>query len=781
MEIKNKTENLTISNLFRTCDNKGKTNMIMDNKSKLIIDSEKKKNIWSIFTKLDDSNNKKDDDDLNSSIHLNDNSIHYDENESIENFFSPRNIMENDKKNITYSNGTLFKNREQNYEIKNEIENISNSFKRKYNILLTEKTDDNMLNDIISIKKMKKDQNMNCPSYNSYREFFLKSEGNKNNSNSSNNNCYALNSNDFALNNNNNNNNNNMIICTNNESPLSSNSTSINNKMIYNKIENDDISRRINKINNIENFKPINTLNDKNIIMNTTSIKSTTSTISTSSSITTHAGPIINTKYVDDNDMNSSGQNIQIHNIVEKLDSNNKNYSSYNNVNHYSNNNITKTTNVIKKKNICVPVKPLNIQHKKKIYNSTPNRKVHTFHKNDKFDILGKLGDDVFRYILSSVKNKNLLLLNKRCCQLIRSLRIKLIYDESLKSSISPDSIMKTIYLSESIEILDLSGCSHLTSHHFHVFSNSNNIKFQKTLKILCLKNCNKISDSSLKLLLHRFKNLEIVDIRNCYKISHEGIYPLKFKHTLKKLYMGNITSSNVTNCHSNDSLKVLFNSKKDNIQLDTALNNLIALEIINVKLLDDISHLYMIANNLKILNFKGCPIDDTSSNYFQHFKNLLALNLSETNISNHLLNVVIKNSTKLKVLDISKTHEILNNTILEIPKKLKHLKKVKLSHLQNVDNFCLREFFKYCKDLTCIDFSNCWKVNNTFCNLNGLEIAAGNKLKDIGAYQCSIDRKSCEGCFAELGCISLRVHVYNELFLFETSIYTDIKLLEDD
>lgn len=743
MEIKNKSENLTISNLFRTGDNRGKTNMVMDNKSKLIIDSEKKKNIWSIFTKLDDSNNKKDDDDLNSSINLNDNCINYDENESIENFFSPRNIMEKDKKNITYSNGTLFKNTEENYEIKNEIENISNSFKRKYNILLTEKTDDNMLNDIISIKKMKKDQNVNCPSYNSYREFFLKSGGNKSISNSNSNsnghsnsishsnghsnNCYTLNSNDFALNNNNTN----LIICANNESPFSSNSSFMNNKMIYNKIENDDISRRMNKINNIEHFKPINTLNDKNIIMNTTSIKSTTSTISTSSSITTHAGPIRNTKYVDDNDMNSSGQNIQIYHNVEKVDSNNKNYSSYNNVNHYSNNNnnnISKTTNVIKKKNICVPVKTLNIQHKKKLYNSTPNKKAHTFHKNDKFDILGKLGDDVFRYIISSVKNKNLLLLNKRCCELIRSLRIKLIYDESLKSSISPDSIMKTIYLSENIEILDLSGCSHLTSHHFQVFANCNNIKFQKTLKVLCLKNCNKISDSSLKLLLHRFKNLEVVDIRNCYKISHEGIYPLKFKHTLKKLYMGNLTSSNVTNCHSNDSLKVLFNSKKDNIQLDTVLNNLIALEIINVKLLDDISHLYMIANNLKILNFKGCPIDDTSSNYFQYFKNLLALNLSETNISNHLLNVVIKNSTKLKVLDISKTPEILNSTILEIPKKLKHLKKVKLAHLQNVDNFCLREFLKYCKDLTCIDFSNCWKVNNTFCNLNGLEIAAGNK-----------------------------------------------------
>ncbi|SOV23309.1 leucine-rich repeat protein [Plasmodium sp. DRC-Itaito] len=778
MEIKNKAENLTISNLFRTSDNREKRNMIMDNKSKLIIDSEKKKNIWSIFTKLDDSNNKKDDDDLNSSLNLNDNSMNYDENESMENFFSPRNIMENDKKNITYSNGTLFKNTEQNYEIRNEIENISNSFKRKYNILLTEKTDDSMLNDIISIKKMKKDQNVNCPSYNSYREFFSKSEGNKSNSTSisiSNNNSYTLNSNDLTLNNNN------SILCGNNESPLSSNSTIMNNKIIYNKIENDDISRRLNKINNIGNFKSISTLNDKNIIMNTTSIKSTTSTISTTSSITTHAGPIINTKYVDDNDMSSSGQNIQIPNIVEKMDFNNKNYISSNNGNHYSTNNITKTTNVIKKKNICVPVKPLNIQHKKKIYNCTPNKKVHTFHKNDKFDILGRLGDDVFRYILSSVKNKNLLLLNKRCCALIRSLRIKLIYDESLKSSISADSIMKTIYLSEKLEILDLSGCSHLTSHHFHVFSNSNNIKFQTSLKVLCLKNCNKISDSSLKLLLHRFKNLEVVDIRNCYKISHEGIYPLKFKRTLKKLYMGNLTSLNVTNCHSNDSLKVLFNSKKDNIQLDTVLNNLIALEIINVKYFDDISHLYMIANNLKILNFKGCPIDDTSSNYFQYFKNLLALNLSETNISNHLLNVVINNSTKLKVLDISKTPEILNSTILEIPKKLKYLKKVKLSHLKNVDNFCLRQFLKYSKDLTCIDFSNCWKVNNTFCNINGLEIAAGNKLKDIGAYQCSIDRKSCEGCFAELGCSSLRVHVYNELFLFETSIYTDIKLLEDD
>ncbi|CRH00100.1 leucine-rich repeat protein [Plasmodium relictum] len=655
-------EKIGINNLFVTNNLNNKNNNI-NNDKKLIIDNEKKKSIWSLFSNVEDRVKENKDFD----------------NTSIDNIFSVKNVSEKGS-GMKSINKNLFKNVQNNYEIKKEIENISDSYKRRNNILLTENTDDNILSNIISAKRIKTNQEKNTPgTYNSYKEFFLR---NINQSYNTSNECKNI---------------------------LDKNST--NNNISY-KIKDDNIFSRMKKI-------------DKDYSKGT---------------------GIVN---------NNNNNEINILPSIKQDEKRNIN------------------TTIIKKKNICVPVNVIK-ENKKNII-----KKPHGFSKSDKFDIFNHIGDDIFRYILSNIKNKNLLLLNKRFSEMIQLLRIKLIYDESLKNSISPESIIKTIYASQNIEILDLSGCSHITSHHFNLLCNSNNIKFNRTLKVLCLKGCNKITDSSLKILLHRFKNLKIVDIRNCYKISHDGIYPLKFKSTLRKLYMGNATSANVSNYHSNETLKVLFSCNKENIQLDSPLNNLVCFEITYAKQLSDISYLYIIANNLRLLNLKGCSIDDSSSIFFQSFTNLLALNLSDTKISNEVLKTVLNSSKKIKILDISKTFEIQNDTILQIPKNLRELRKIKLSSLQNVDNFCIRELLKYCRHLISIDFSSCWKVNNSFCNVNGLEIASGNKLKDIGAFQCSIDRKVCEGCLSEVGCTFIRVHIYNELKIFETSIYTDIESLE--
>ncbi|KAI4838351.1 leucine-rich repeat protein [Plasmodium brasilianum] len=602
-------------------------------------------------------------------------------------FFTPRNAPQKKEETPRSLSQGLFKNMQENYDIKKEIENISNSFKRKNNILLSEKTDDSLLSNILSAKRIKTNKTKtedNSSSYNSYKEFFLRVT--------------------------------NHNLKENDEKKKVVSDNLVNNKICY-KIKDDNVLSRIKK----ENKQNLGDLEEKN--RNTTLCN-----------------------YKVDDDSITSGKGLG-KTCPTTSDGEKKNMY----------------TCIIKKKNICVPVNVVN-ENKNKKNNNNIKKLQNCFSKNDKFDIFNHIGDDVFRYILSNVKNKNMLLLNRRFCYIIRFLRLKLIYDESLKNTIPPESIIKTIYASENIEILDLSGCAHITSHHFNLLCNSNNIKFNKTLKILCLKNCNKICDSSLKALLHRFRNLKVVDIRNCYKISHEGIYPLKFRSTLTKLYIGNISASSLTNYHSNDSLRVLFgnstngsmaygsshdnkNNNSDYILLDTVLKNLVCFEITNAKQLNDISYLYMIAKNLKIFNLSGCNIDDSASIFFKSFTNLIALNLADTKISNEVMKTVVSCSKKLRILDISKTFEMDNNTILQISRNLTNLRKIKLSSLQ---------------DLTAIDFSSCWKVNNSFCSANGLHVASGCKLKDVGAYQCSIDRKVCE-----------------ELKLFETSIYTDINSLE--
>ncbi|ANQ08474.1 Uncharacterized protein PCOAH_00025580 [Plasmodium coatneyi] len=453
-------------------------------------------------------------------------------------------------------------------------------------------------------------------------------------------------------------------------------------------------------------------------------------------------------------------------------------------------------TCVLKKKNVCVPV---NVVNENNHQNVIKMRKAHqTLFKKDNFDIFHHLGDDLFRYIISNVKNKkNLLLLNRRFRDVIRCLRLNLIYDVTLKNTIPPESIIKTVYTSDKLQVLDLSGCSHLSSHHFHLFCNSNHIKFDKTLKILCLNGCSKITDSSLKALLHRFKCLSIVDVRNCYKISHEGIFPLKFKTGLVKLYLGNTTSSStVSNYHTDDTLRVLFtcvppSSGESTTQrtatnggdmcthISTPLKLLSCFEITNAKQLSDISYLYVISKTLKILNLRGCNIDDTAAIFFKCFTNLIALNVADTKVSNEVIKTVCTNSPKMRILDISKAVDVQNETILTVARSLKRLRKIKVSSLQNVDNFSVREFLKNCRDLVAIDFSSCWKVNNSFCHVNGLNVASGPKLTDVGVYQCSVDRRVCEGALTEVGCSSVRVHIYNELKIFETSIYADVDALD--
>ncbi|CAD2104098.1 leucine-rich repeat protein [Plasmodium vinckei] len=723
----NDKKNINISDFFKNNNVNRKDGIHKKNNENEV--SIKKKNIWSLFSNVTET--------------LKDKTNEEDDNDSSEMdtdiFFTPRNITQNIEKN---TNKTLFKKTHENPEIKKEIENIANSFKRKNNILLTDKSDSTILNSILSTKKIKLNSEKNdtptTPTYNAYKEFFMRIR-NQNKSTEINNG--------------------NMESDEIKDKEKKTMHTNIMNIKVCSKIEGDDVNSRIIKLN-----EKNNQLNKCHKII----------TSNQTGSYAPYKTELVTSVKEGDNKISF--------------------------------------TSIIKKKNICVPV---NNHNKMEIKKKSDNlkKRTHHFSKHDKYDIFNNIGDDVFRYIFSYIENKNLMLLNKRFCKLSRLLRTKLIYNESLKNSISPESILKTIFVSANIEVLDLSGCSHISSHHFNLLANSNHVQFNKTLKVLCLKNCSKITDSNLKYLLHRFKNLQTVDIRNCYKISHEGIYPLKFKTSLKKLYMGNLISTiNVSNYHSDDTLKALFSASKkcsaptvdtnyninianhtnmnesnstsmveENIQLDTPLTNLICLEITYTRNLTDISNLYMIGKNLKILNLKGCNIDNSSSIIFKNFPNLLALNLADTKISNDVIETVCNTSKGLKTLDISKTFEIRNSTIFKIPRYLTGLKKIKIASLSNVDNFCIREIFKYCKNLTSIDFSNCWKVNNSFCNLNGLEVASGNKLKDVGAYQCSIDRSVCEEALLRMGCTSIRVHIYNELKMFETSIYTDIESLEQD
>ncbi|KJP87671.1 hypothetical protein AK88_02699 [Plasmodium fragile] len=714
---------LSISNLFtsnrddggRGNQNKGRAG---GDDKRVIIDRERKQSIWSLFTQVDasagDARKRSEDGDDATGGDIS----------PVDVFFTPRNAprgrqekgKEADKgANCREGSQTdrpsaasgarpgLFRNVHENEDIKKEIENITSNFKRKNNILLGDKTDDGVLNSIISRKRTKMNIDgshlaacftppaaSSSVSYNAYKEFFGKGTSNQN---------------------------------------LTDEKKVIDKKTLL-----DDLAENKTRYK-IKNDNVMNRMKEE----------------------TSEANQGSNWKNEEEEKKNH--------------------------------------TCILKKKNVCVPVNIVNQNNHQHVIKM---RKAHQIlFKKDNFNIFHHLGDDLFRYIISNVQNKNLLLLNKRFRDLIRCLRLKLIHDVTLKNTIPPESIIKTVYTSQNLEVLDLSGCSHLSSHHFHLFCNSNNIKFDRTLKVLSLHSCTRITDSSLKILLHRFKYLSIVDIRNCYKISHEGIYPLKFKSGLVKLYLGNTTSSStVSNYHSDNTLRVLFTSvpppsgesitpristhgAEMNEQINIPLKSLSCFEITNAKQLSDISYLCIISRNLKVLSLRGCNIDDTVAVFFKCFTNLIALNVADTKVSNEVIKTVCDHSPKMRILDISKTVEVHNDTILTVARTLKRLRKIKVSSLQNVDNFSVREFLKHCRDLVAFDFSCCWKVNNSFCHVNGLDVASGPKLTDVGVYQCSVDRRACEGALTEVGCSSVRVHIYNELKIFETSIYADVDALD--
>ncbi|CAA9988257.1 leucine-rich repeat protein [Plasmodium knowlesi strain H] len=730
----NEKKELTIANLFTANRSSGGRGSQSDGRTggddkRVIIDREKKKSIWSLFTQVGASTGDARKRSEDGGVGVDDEGG---ESPLVDVFFTPRNVPngKKEKEEAEDSRGnchpdgchdrredyprvpsgakpSLFRKVHENQDIKKEIENITSSFKRKNNILLDDKTEDSVLNSIISRKRTKMNiegshlaacftppATSSSASYNAYKEFFAMGASSKYGEEGK--------------------------------------------KVIDKKTLLDDLAQ--NKIRY--------QIKDDNVLSRMKGEK--------------QANQINQTKHV--NEANCTDQT--------KADEK-KTY-----------------TCVLKKKNVCVPVNRVNENNHQNVIKM---RKAHQIlFKKDNFDIFHHLGDDLFRYIISNVKNKkNLLLLNRRFRDIVRCLRVKLIYDVTLKNTIPPESIIKTVYTSDNLQVLDLSGCSHLTSHHFHLFCNSHNIKFDKTLKILCLNGCNKITDSSLKDLLHRFKYLSIVDVRNCYKISHDGIYPLKFKTGLVKLYLGNTTSSTVSNYHSDDTLRVLFTcvlpssgesaTKGADLSshITTPLKSLSCFEITNAKELSDISYLYAISKNLKVLNLRGCNINDTVAIFFKCFTNLIALNVADTKVSNEVIKTVCAHSPKMRILDISKTIDVHNDTILTVARNLKRLRKIKLSSLQNVDNFSVREFLKHCRGLVAIDFSNCWKVNNSFCNVNGLDVPSGPKLTDVGVYQCSVDRRVCEGALTEVGCSSVRVHIYNELKIFETSIYADMDTLD--
>lgn len=683
MTTNKENNNNLISNLFRKNEvttkksEAGSSFSPKEDKTKPL--EEKKKSIWSLFSNVNNTTLKEKEkekepvvvpkENKEPTIPLNPLIVSPKENNK-----KTGNVNEEKEK----GKGGLFKNVKVNTSIQDEIKNITESMKRKHNILITNEngTDDDLLSTVLSAKKIKKSDEKLIKTGNAYSEFLNKASGGS------------------------------QGIKLHEENPKEMVDTTLI-KDVSSKLKQEYEMSQQNKALRYN----LDEITKKKIVV-----------------------PSVITK--------SSGS-------VQKT--------------------------VIKKKNICVPINEVN---EKQLI--AKERKIHGFSKHDKFDIFTNLSDDLFRYILSNVKNpKHLLVLNKRFSEMLRMLRSKLIYDEQLKNTIPPESILKTIYSSPNIEVLDLSGCSHITSQQFTLLGNSNNIKFNRTLKVLCLRNCNKISDSGVRFLLQRFKNLHTVDLRNCYKISPEGLFPLQYKTRLAKLYLGNMVTSNITNNHSNDSLKVLFGNTGENVQLEPTLKNLVCIEFTYTKQLTDLSHLYLVSKNMKVLNLKGCGIDDSAHKFFKNFSNLLALSVADTKISNEFLNATMEHCPKLKILDISKTFEVKNQTLVEIPKRLKELRKIKLSHLSEVDNFCIREIFKYSKNLLSVDFSGCWKVNNSFCNVNGLEIATGNRLKDIGAFQCSVDKHVCERYLSEVGCTNVRIHIYNELKIIEGSIYNDVEIVE--
>ncbi|KAF7459392.1 leucine-rich repeat protein [Cryptosporidium felis] len=264
----------------------------------------------------------------------------------------------------------------------------------------------------------------------------------------------------------------------------------------------------------------------------------------------------------------------------------------------------------------------------------------------------------------------------------------------------------------------------------------------------------NHISESTLKLFLSKFRNLECIEIIDCKKISGESVLKLlKVLPSIKFLKIGNLSTQR---CSINDiSFENTLNpheNKSEGSEISKELDNskLVHLELLNYSKMTKISFIRNFCCTLEYLDLRGCG-NISGSEFeclFRHMKKLKVLILANSSITDQKLDILLDNCPQLEILDISNSNAS-ECTLEKIPSKLKNILGLKLSYCNNLKIESLIKVLNDCKHLEVLDLTGCCQIEDKIVN-SLVETNIPNNLKRIGIHRLPLNSRKFKNWILE-------------------------------
>ena len=121
---------------------------------------------------------------------------------------------------------------------------------------------------------------------------------------------------------------------------------------------------------------------------------------------------------------------------------------------------------------------------------------------------------------------------------------------------------------------------------------------------------------------------------------------------------------------------------------------------------------------SIKKLNLKGCTtITDKSIGIIGNYcKDLVKIDLSETNVRKQELEILAKSCQELTTIFLQDCPKITNDAVSTLVQNARNLTELDLNFCEKVEDNAIRKIAKFCRKLSLIDLSN------TKCTIQGLE-----------------------------------------------------------
>ncbi|CUV06644.1 unnamed protein product [Cryptosporidium hominis] len=261
----------------------------------------------------------------------------------------------------------------------------------------------------------------------------------------------------------------------------------------------------------------------------------------------------------------------------------------------------------------------------------------------------------------------------------------------------------------------------------------------------LTINGNNNITDSALSLFLLRLRNLEFLEIIDCNSITGSSSFRvIGMKSSIKFLKIGSKIKQNFS--INDNSLKDLFNSNCQKKLIKTDVSGFTKPSIKHLELQNCVGITKIpitvkeYCYNIEYLDLRGCKniLNIELERFFGYSKNLKVLVLSNTNISDQLLDIIFENCPGIEILDVSYCANISEKIFDKIPSKLKMISGLKLSYCLNFKANALIQILSNCKFLEIIDLAGCCNLECSLINYRNMTFTSN--LRKMGVFRLSFD-----------------------------------------